>query len=145
MSIVQGTCHSFFQELGQAIHDFDNDTLKIALYSADADMNPWTTTAYSATNEVSASGYTAGGASLTSVTWSLYSSYGKGVAYLDAADVAFGVSITARGALVYNSSKANRAIAILDFGASLAKTTFSVVMPDATFEKALIRIGVAGA
>jgi hypothetical protein len=133
-SIVQTQTTSFKKELYQAIHNLASDTLKIALYTANADLNA-ATTAYSATNEVTGSGYSAGGITLTGVT---INSDGY-TAYVNFNNAAFSASVTARCALIYNSSKANRSIAVLDFGSDKTSTSFTVVMPANTATAALIR------
>ena len=113
MSIVQTQTTSFKAELYEGIHDLLDDTLKIALYTGSADLNE-STTVYTTSNEVSGTGYTAGGVSLSGVTIGT-SGF---TAYVDFDDVVFNAAVTARCALIYNSSKANRAIAVLDFGSS---------------------------
>jgi len=133
-SIVQTQTTSFKTELYQAIHDLSTDTLKIALFTANADLNA-ATTAYSAADEVAGSGYTAGGITLTGVT---ISSDGY-TAYVNFDNAAFGASVTARCALIYNSSKADRSIAVLDFGSDKTSISFTVVMPANTATAALIR------
>ena len=126
MSIVQGQTTSFKKELYEGIHDLVADTLKMALYTASADLNQ-DTTVYSATNEITGTGYSAGGNVVTGAT---VSSSGT-TAYVNFSNVIWDpASFTARCALLYNSSKANRSIAVLDFGSD--KTTsskFTVVMP----------------
>ena len=133
-SIVQTQTTSFKKELYEAIHNLATDTLKIALYTASADLNE-ATTAYSTSNEVTGTGYVAGGVTMTGVT---ISSSGY-TAYVDFADVAFGASVTARCALIYNSSKANRSIAVLDFGSDKTSANFTITMPSNTANSALIR------
>jgi len=133
-SIVQTQTTSFKKELYEAIHNLATDTLKIALYTASADLNE-ATTAYSTSNEVTGTGYVAGGVTMTGVT---ISSSGY-TAYVDFADVAFGASVTARCALIYNSSKANRSIAVLDFGSDKTSANFTITMPSNTATSALIR------
>jgi hypothetical protein len=133
-SIVQTQTTSFKTELYQAIHDLSTDTLKIALFTANADLNA-ATTAYSADNEVAGSGYSAGGITLTGVT---INSDGY-TAYVNFDNAAFGASVTARCALIYNSSKADRSIAVLDFGSDKTSISFTVVMPANTATAALIR------
>lgn len=141
MSIVQGLTYSFKKELLQALHDFTastGHTFKIALYSSSADLSPDTET-YTATNEVTGDGYTAGGATLTSVTPVIVS----GVACVDFADVEWAAStITARGALIYNSTNGNRAVAVLNFGSdrSSSSSTFTVTMPTPDNFNAIIKI-----
>ena len=116
MAITQAVCTSFKQEILVETHDFTattGDTFKIALYSSSATLSA-STTAYSATNEVSDSGtYTAGGGSLTNVTPTTSGT----TALTDFADISFtSATITARGALIYNSSESNKAVCVLDFG-----------------------------
>ncbi len=134
MSIVQTQTTSFKEELYKGIHDLTVDTLKIALYTGDADLNE-TTTAYTATNEVTGTGYVAGGVVMTGVT---VASSGY-TAYVDFADVVFNAEVTARCALIYNSSKANRSIAVLDFGSDKTSANFTITMPANTASAALIR------
>jgi hypothetical protein len=133
-SIVQTQTTSFKKELYEAIHDFTTDTFKIALYTANADLNA-ATTAYSTSNEVTGTGYTAGGIVLTGVVIGS-ADY---TAYVNFANAAFGASVTARCALIYNSSKANRSVAVLDFGSDKTSTSFTVTMPASTASAALIR------
>lgn len=134
MSIVQTQTTSFKKELYQAIHNLSTDTLKIALYTASADLNQ-DTTVYSATNEVTGTGYMAGGVTLTGVTISS-SDY---TAYVDFADVVFNASVTARCALIYNVTQGNKSIAVLDFGSDKTSTNFTITMPANTATAALIR------
>ena len=135
MAIVQTQTTSFKAELYQAVHNLLTDTLKIALYTANANLNE-TTTVYSTANEVVASGYTAGGNTLTGVTINT-SGY---TAYVNFNNVSWTGVITARCALIYNASKANRAIAVIDFGADkTSATTFLITMPTNTSTTALIR------
>ena len=135
MSIVQTQCTSFKKELYQAIHDLSTDTIKMALYTSNANLNE-ATTAYSTTGEVAASGYVAGGNTLTGVAISS-SDY---TAYVNWANTSWTAALTARCALIYNASKANRAIAVIDFGADkTSTTTFLVTMPANTSTTALIR------
>ncbi len=112
MAITQTWVTSFKRQLFLGEHDLDTDTLKIALYTSLATLGP-DTTVYSATNEVTGTGYTAGGETLTNVTVS----QGNGIAYVDFDNPTWvGASFTARGALIYNSSKADKAMFVLDFG-----------------------------
>ena len=135
MSIVQTQTTSFKKELYQAIHDLSTDTIKIALYTGNADLNE-DTTVYSATNEVVASGYTAGGEIMTGVA---ISSSGY-VAYANWNNVSWTAALTARCALIYNASKGNKSIAVLDFGSDkTSTTTFTITMPANTSTTALIR------
>ena len=133
-SIVQTQTTSFKKELYTAVHNLSTDTLKIALYTASADLNE-ATTVYSATNEVTGTGYVAGGVVLTGVTISS-ESY---TAYVDFADVVFGASVTARCALIYNVTQGNKSIAVLDFGSDKTSTNFTITMPANTATAALIR------
>jgi len=111
----QVVCNSFKVELFKAIHDFTastGDTFKVALYTSAATLGP-ATTAYTATNEAVGTGYTAGGANLSSVTPSLIGD----TVIVDFADVTIStVTLTYSQALIYNSTKANRAVAAFDFG-----------------------------
>ena len=135
MSIVQTQTTSFKKELYQAIHDLSTDTVKIALYTGNADLNA-DTTVYSATNEVSGTGYTAGGQTMTGVS---ISSSGY-VAYANWNNVSWTSALTARCALIYNASKSNKSIAVLDFGADKTSTvTFTITMPANGSTTALIR------
>lgn len=133
-SIVQTQTTSFKKELYEAVHNLTTDVLKIALYTASADLNE-ATTVYSTSNEVTGTGYAAGGVTLTGVT---VSSSGY-TAYVDFADVVFGAAVTARCALIYNSSKANRSIAVLDFGSDKTSANFTITMPSNNASSALIR------
>jgi len=141
MAITQAVCTSFKQEILVEGHDFTattGDTFKIALYSSSASLDA-STTAYSSSNEVSASGtYTAGGGSLTSVTPTTSGT----TALCDFADISFtSATITARGALIYNSTNSDKAIAVLDFGGDFTVSggTFKIVFP-AAGANAIIRI-----
>jgi len=133
-SILQTQTTSFKTELYTAVHNLSTDTLKIALYTASADLNE-ATTAYSATNEVTGTGYVAGGVVLTGVT---ISSSGY-TAYVDFADVVFGASVTARCALIYNVTQGNKSIFVLDFGSDKTSANFTITMPANTATAALLR------
>ena len=132
--ILQTQTTSFKKELYQGIHDLTTDTLKIALYTANADLNE-ATTAYTTSGEVTGTGYTAGGVTLTGTT---INSSGF-TAYVDFADVVFNASVTARCALIYNSSQGNKSIAVLDFGSDKTSANFTITMPANTATAALIR------
>jgi hypothetical protein len=135
MSIVQTQTTSFKAQLYQGIHDLTTDVIKIALYTANANLNA-DTTVYSSTNEVFATGYTAGGATMTGITVST-SDY---TAYVGFANVSWTSALTARCALIYNSSKGNKSVAVLDFGSDkTSSTTFLITMPANTSTTALIR------
>lgn len=136
--ITQAMCSSFKSELLAGTHDLDTDVIKIALYTSSATLSA-ATTAYSATNEVAGTGYVAGGNTLAGATISLDGTTG----ICDFTDSTWATStITARGALIYNSTKANRAIAVLDFGTDKTTTAddFVVVFPAAAAATAIIRI-----
>jgi len=133
---------SFKKELLTGTHDFTastGDTFKLALYTNSASFTA-ATTAYTATNEVSGTGYTAGGGTLTSVT---PTSSGT-TAFTDFADLTFSsATITARGALIYNDTAAgDPAVVVLDFGADKTSTAgdFTIVFPTADASNAIIRI-----
>ena len=134
--IVQGQTTSFKAELYQGVHNLLTDTLKIALYTALADLNE-NTTVYSTTNEIVGTGYTAGGKTLTVVTIGTSGS----IAYVNFNNVVWNpASFTTRCALIYNSSKSNKSIAVLDFGSEKTATnTFTITMPANTANSALIR------
>ena len=135
MSIVQTQTTSFKAELYQGVHDLTTDVIKIALYTASADLNE-ATTVYSSTNEVVASGYTAGGNILTPVT---VSSSGY-TAFVGFPNTSWTATLTARCALIYNVTQGNKAIAVLDFGSDkTSTTTFTITMPANTASTALIR------
>ena len=145
MAITQAIANSFKKQLLDGDQDFtaapSGDIFKIALYTSSATLNS-ATTAYSATNEVSNSGqYTAGGGALTNNGTSI----SAGVARADFADRSFtGVTLTARGALIYNTSSAvtNAAVCVLDFGADKTATsgTFTIQFPAPTSTAAILRI-----
>lgn len=137
MAIAQTLCSSFKEQLLLAVHDFSTDTFKMALYTANASLGP-TTTVYTATGEVVATGYIAGGQIMTGVVVNLTDT----VAWVDFNDVTWtSPSLTARGALIYNATKGNKAVAVLDFGSDkTTNTTFTVQMPTPDASSALIRI-----
>jgi hypothetical protein len=136
MALAQTLCSSFKQESWLGIHDLDTDVLKMALYTSAASLGA-DTTVYTVTGEVSGTNYTAGGVILTNVQVLLSGT----TAYATFDNPAWtGVSFTARGALIYNTSKADRAIAVLDFGADkFAGPNFTVQLPAATATTALLR------
>jgi hypothetical protein len=133
-SILQTQTTSFKTELYTAVHNLSTDTLKIALYTASADLNE-STTAYSATNEVTGTGYVAGGVVLTGVT---INSSGF-TAYVSFSNVTFNAAVTARCALIYNVTQGNKSIFVLDFGSDKTSTNFTITMPANTATAALIR------
>jgi hypothetical protein len=134
--IVQGQTTSFKKELYEAIHNFTTDTFKIALYTANATLNQ-DTTAYTATGEITGTGYTAGGKSLVAPTVNA----SDGTAYISFNNISWtSASFTVRGALIYNSSKANRSVAVLDFGSDkVTNSTFTITFPANTSTSAIIR------
>jgi hypothetical protein len=139
--IIQSLTNSFKSEMLKGVHDLETDVLKMALYTGAATLTPQTT-AYSSTDEVVASGYTAGGVVLTGVTIMTQTvpNTQPATVYVDFNDAVFTGAITARGALIYNSSKADKAVAVISFGADkTSTTTFTVVMPANTAADALIR------
>jgi hypothetical protein len=152
MAILQGVCSSFKQQLFLGVHDFrasGGDVFKMALYTSVADLGADTTT-YTTAGEVSSSGtnYPAGGITLTSFG----AFVSGGVAYVDFADAVFAnVNLTARGALIYNSTPSangesgaltNPAVCVLDFGAdrTAASNNFTVQFPLPTSTTAIVRI-----
>jgi len=141
MAISQAVCNSFKKELLDGVHDLDTggDAFKLALYTSVATLGA-ATTSYTTGSEVSASGqYVAGGSQLQSQQTSVAS----GVAIVDFADLSFtGVTLTARGALIYNSTDANKAVCVLDFGGDKTATagTFTIQFPAFTTSAAILRI-----
>ena len=150
MAITQAMSTSFKVEILDSLHNFGTgvirassaaDTFKIALYTSSATLDA-TTTAYTATGEVSNSGtnYTTGGNTLTISTVPVSSGT---TAYLSFSNSSWATaSFTARGAMIYNSTQGNRAVAILDFGADKTATsgTFTIVFPTAAAGTAIIQI-----
>lgn len=134
-TIVQTQTTSFKKELYQGVHDLSTDTIYIALYTGSANLNA-DTTVYSSANEVSATGYTAGGQVLTGVSIST----DGGTAFVNWSNVSWTSSLTARCALIYNVTKGNKSVAVLDFGSDkTSTTTFTITMPSNTSTTALIR------
>ena len=135
--IAQTATNSFIEQLFLGVHDFSTDTFKLALYTAAANLNA-DTTVYVTDGEVSGTGYTAGGIVLTGTTVA----QADGISYVDFANAVWSpAAFTARAALIYNSSKSNKAVAVLDFGSDkTATTTFTVQMPANTSSAALLRI-----
>lgn len=148
MAITQAMATSFKVEILTAYHNFGTtalraattaDVFKIALYTSSATLSA-ATTAYSATNEVSGTGYTAGGNTLTI---SQVPTSTSTTAWLDFADSTWtSATITANGALIYNSSQGNRAVAVLAFGGDKTSTAgdFTIIFPTADSTNAIIRI-----
>ena len=144
MAITQAICNSFKQELLEGEHDFKastGDVFKLALYTSAATLDS-STTVYTSTNEISDTGtYTSTGGTLVNSGTSQIG----GVAFCDFADLSFtGVTLTARGALIYNTSATvtDAAVAVLDFTADKTATdgTFTIVFPANTSAAAILRI-----
>jgi len=137
--IQQGLTNSFKQQMLQAGQNLVTDTLRMALYTAFADVGP-TTTIYTTTHEVSGTGYTAGGEIITGATVSVDAQ--SGTVYVDFNNVSWpGASFTARGALIYNVTQGNASVAVLDFGSDklFTSTSNTVTMPVNSATTALIR------
>jgi hypothetical protein len=147
MSILQTATTSFKVELLQSIHNFgptSPDTFKIALYTAAADLG-YATTVYSTSNEVTGTGYTAGGNTLTISTspTSGNNSLNIPTAYINFSNTSWtGATFTARAALIYNSSEGNKSVAVLDFGSdkTVSNDTFQIIFPTADANSAIVRI-----
>tara|TARA_B110000285_G_scaffold232633_1_gene304131 strand:+ start:1233 stop:1679 length:447 start_codon:yes stop_codon:yes gene_type:complete len=147
MAISQAMCTSFKVELLNGIHAFSTtvvrgattaDSFKLALYTSSASLGAGTT-AYTASGEASGTGYTAAGAALTAVA---PTSSGT-TAFLDFNDLTFSTAtVTARGALIYNDTQGDKAVAVLDFGGDKTSTAgdFTIVFPAADASNAIIRI-----
>ena len=144
MAITSAICTSFKQEILVGTHNFtasSGDTFKIALYTSSASLGAGTT-AFSTSNEISntsGSAYSSGGATLTSVTPTTSGT----TAFCDFADVSFtSASFTANGALIYNSSQSNKAVAVIAFGGdkTVSSGTFTIQFPTADASNAIIRI-----
>ena len=148
MAITQAMATSFKVDLLNGIHAFGTtvtrgstnaDTFKIALYTSSATLGA-TTTAYSVTNEVSGTGYSAGGNTLTVSQTPTSTST---TAWLDFADTTWtSATITANGALIYNDTQSDKAVAVLAFGGDKTSTNgdFTIVFPTADSSNAIIRI-----
>jgi hypothetical protein len=144
MAISSAICTSFKQEILVGTHNFtasSGDTFKIALYTSSASLGA-ATTAFSTDNEISntsGSAYSSGGATLTSVTPTTSGT----TAFCDFSDVSFtSASFTANGALIYNSSQSNKAVAVIAFGGdkTVSSGTFTIQFPTADASNAIIRI-----
>lgn len=131
--ITQTVTNSFQAELLEGVHDFNTDIFKIALYLATANLDA-NTTVYVTEGETSGTGYTADGEVMTGVS-------ANAAGFVTFSNVSWNpASFTARGALIYNSTKGNKAVAVLDFGSDKTATnTFLVQMPANTATSALIR------
>ena len=141
MAITSTLTTSFKKELLEAKHNFlasGGNSFKLALYTSSATMGA-ATTAYSTSQEVTGTNYTAAGAALTNVTPATSGT----TAIVDFADLTFGTAtVTARGCLIYNSTNSNKALAAIDFGGDKTSTAgdFTVVFPAASATAAIIRI-----
>ena len=144
MAITSAICTSFKQELLVGTHNFTattGNTFKIALFTSSATLGAGTT-AFATTNEItnsSGTAYTSGGATLTNITPTTDST----TAVVDFSDVSFtSASFTANGALIYNSSQSNKAVAVIAFGADKTVTsgTFTIQFPAADATNAIIRL-----
>lgn len=141
MAISTAFCTSFKQGLMKGLHDFDNpggNTFKIALYTSSATLGA-ATTEYDVSNEVTGTGYTAGGNTLTAVTPTTSGT----TAYTDFADTTWSnATITANGALIYNANSANASCVVLAFGSDKTSSNgdFTIVFPTANATDAIIRI-----
>ena len=147
MSFDQTATTSFKVELLQAVHNFGPttpDTFKIALYTANASLDQ-STTAYTTSGEVVGTGYTAGGNTLVISTSPTSGNNSANIptAFVSFSDTSWASStITARGALIYNSTQGNKSVAVLDFGAdkTTADATFLITFPTADASSAIVRI-----
>jgi hypothetical protein len=139
MALTQTATNQFKTGLMSGSYNFTTDAFKIALYTGSATLNENTST-YTTDNEVTGSGYTAGGNALTvSVTPTTGDS--GNIAYISFSNVSWTASLTARGALIYDVTNGNKTVCVLDFGADkTSTTTFEVQFPAATDTSAIIRI-----
>jgi len=138
MAISQALTTSFKLDILDGVHDLNTDVIKVALYTSAAVLDA-TTTAYTTLNETTGTAYVAGGNTLTGAT--ITTSGTTAFATFDNS-LWSAASFVARGALIYNSSKANRAIAVLDFGGdqTVSNGDFAVIFPAANATDAIIRI-----
>lgn len=137
--ITAGMTNSFKEQILLGVHDLSTDTLKMALYTSNALLGP-DTTVYTATDEVVGVGYTAGGEVLTNVSVSL--SVTQGIAYVSFDNPTWNAAtFTTRGALIYNVTKANKSIAVLNFGIdqTMLSQQFQIQLPTNSPDTALIR------
>ena len=141
MAIQQGATNTFKLGMPKGDFDFDTNTFKIALYTGAASIGP-DTTAYTADGEVVATGYTAGGETLTvTQTPTIGNQTGNATVYMSFANVTWTSALTARGAIIYKSGSGNPTICVLDFGGDkTSTTTFTVQFPAVTSTAAIIRI-----
>ena len=147
MSILQGATTSFKVELLQAVHNFGPttpNTFKVALYTASADINA-STTVYSTTNEVTGTGYTAGGNTLVIGTSPTSGNNSSNIptAYISFNNTSWtSATFTARAALIYNVTQGNKSVAVLDFGTdkTVSNDTFQIIFPTPDANSAIVRI-----
>lgn len=133
-------CNVFKTGLMNGTFNFTSGTFKIALYTNAATLDA-TTTAYTSTGEVVASGYTAGGLALTISQTPTVGTGSGNTAYISFNNAVWNAALTARGALIYQTSAGNPAVCVLDFGADkTSTTTFTVQFPAVTNTSAIIRI-----
>ena len=141
MAITSAICTSFKQELLVGTHNFtasSGNSFKLTLYTSSASLDA-STTAYTTSNEVSGTNYTAGGNALTNVTPTTSGT----TAIVDFADLTFGTAtVTARGCLIYNDTQSDKSVAAIDFGGDKTSTAgnFTIVFPSPTATGAIIRL-----
>ena len=141
MAISSAICNSFKQEILVGTHNFtasSGDSFKLAMFTSSASLGAGTT-AYSTSNEISGTGYTAGGQALTSVTPVLDGS----TAVCDFADISFtSASFTANGCLIYNDDQSDKAVCVVAFGGdkTVSNGTFTIQFPAAAASTAIVRI-----
>jgi hypothetical protein len=139
MAIAQTATNAFKTGLMNGTFNFSTDTFNIALYTASASLDA-TTAAYTAANEVVASGYTAGGQALTVTVAPTTGDTGT-TAYISFANTSWTTAVTARAALIYKAGSGNPTVCVLDFGSDkTSATTFTVQFPAATNTSAIIRL-----
>jgi hypothetical protein len=147
MAVQQTTTTSFKVELLQAVHNFgptSPNTFKIALYTAAANIGP-TTTAYTTSNEIVGTGYTAGGNTLVILISPTFGNNSVGVptAFISFSNTSWAsASFTCRGALIYNATQGNKSVAVLDFGSDkiVSNNTFQIIFPTSDANSAIVRI-----
>ena len=138
MSIMQGATTSFKLELLEGVHNFLTDTFKIALYTGNANLGP-ATTVYVTSDEVTGTGYTAGGNTLTVIP----PASSGAVAYVSFQNTSWAsASFTARAALIYNATQGNKSVAVLDFGSdkTVSNSTFTITFPVDDATNAIVRV-----
>jgi hypothetical protein len=147
MAVQQTTTTSFKVELLQAVHNFGPtlpNTFKIALYTAASNIGA-ATTVYTTSNEITGTGYTAGGKTLSISISPTASNNSNGIptAYISFTNISWtGASFTCRGALIYNATQGNKSVAVLDFGSdkTVSNNTFQIVFPTPDANSAIVRI-----